>query len=135
MSPTPTRIVLYDGVCGFCNGIVQWLLRVDRDRSFTFAPLQGETAAELRAAHPEIPVDLDTMVYVEDGLVYLRSRAFFQAARHLPAPWSWFRFSAVLPGFLTDGAYNLVAASRYRIFGKYDACKIPSPEQRARFLA
>lgn len=135
MSTVPPRIVLYDGVCGFCNGVVQWLLRVDRDGAFVFAPLQGSTAAQLRAAHAEMPTDIDTMVYVEDDVVYLRSRAFFQAVRHLPAPWSWFRFFAVFPRFLTDGAYNAVAAVRYRIFGKYDACRVPSPEQRARFLA
>ncbi len=129
------RIVLYDGVCGFCNGVVQWLLRVDRAGAFQFAALQGNTAAELRAIHPEIPVDLDTMVYVEDGRVYLRSRAFFAAARHLPSPWSWFRFLGLLPVILTDTGYRLVAAVRYRVWGRLDACRVPSPEQRARFLA
>ncbi|MBM4366363.1 MAG: DUF393 domain-containing protein [Deltaproteobacteria bacterium] len=129
------RIILYDGVCGFCNGLVQWLLRVDRAGAFQFAALQGRTAAELRALHQEIPVDLDTMVYVEEGAVYLRSRAFFAAARHLPPPWSWSRFLGFLPVMLTDAGYRLVAATRYRIWGRLDACRVPSPEQRARFLA
>ncbi|MBM4392273.1 MAG: DUF393 domain-containing protein [Deltaproteobacteria bacterium] len=129
------RIVLYDGVCGFCNGLVQWLLRVDREGAFQFAALQGSTAAELRARHPEIPVELDTMVYVEEGTVYLRSRALFAAARHLPAPWSWSRFLALLPLVFTDAGYRLVAAVRYRIWGRLEACQVPSAEQRARFLA
>jgi predicted DCC family thiol-disulfide oxidoreductase YuxK len=130
----PTRIVLYDGVCGLCNRTVQFLLRVDRQRALVFAPLQGETAAALRARHPEIPDDLDTVVYVEDERVYLRSRVFVRAARHLPYPWKLGRWLWIVPWPLADLLYRLIARIRYRVFGKYDACRVPDPEQRARFL-
>lgn len=130
----PPRIVLYDGVCGLCSRAVQFLLRVDRDRAFTFAPLQGETADRLRARHPEIPADLDSVVYVEGGRVSLRSRAFVHAARHLPYPWKLGSWLWIIPRFLADLAYRFIARIRYRVFGKHDTCQIPAPEHRARFL-
>jgi predicted DCC family thiol-disulfide oxidoreductase YuxK len=130
----PPRIVLYDGVCGLCHRAVAWLLRHDRARAFRYAPLQGETAARLRAEHPEIPVELETVVYVEDGRVYLRSHAFLQLARHLPAPWRWAHAFRWLPAWLVDWAYNLVARVRYRVWGKLDTCQVPSTAERALLL-
>jgi predicted DCC family thiol-disulfide oxidoreductase YuxK len=99
-----------------------------------YAPLQGELAAALRAANPVIPTELDTMVFVRDGPVYLRSQAVLQILRELPAPWSWFSVFRVFPSFLTDLGYRLLAANRYRIFGTLEACRIPEPAQAARFL-
>jgi predicted DCC family thiol-disulfide oxidoreductase YuxK len=130
----PDRLVLYDGVCGFCDGVVQWLLAHDRAGRLRYAPLQGPTAAALRVRLPTIPEDIDTIVYIEGGEVYLRSRAAFRLVRHLPAPWCWLAGFGVLPNFLTDAGYRAVAAVRYRIWGKRDACRVPSPGERALFL-
>ena len=133
-----TRLVLFDGVCGLCDHVVQYLLDRDREARLTFAPLQGETAAELRARHAEIPDDIDTMVLVTnlDGeeRVYLRSAAAFGVASALGGLWRAVAWLRVLPRPLTDLAYRAVAASRYHIFGKHDACRIPRPEERLRFL-
>ena len=135
MNPTlPDRLVLYDGVCGFCNASVQWLLAHDASRRLRYAPLQGPTAAALRARLPAIPADIDTIVFIEGGEVYLRSAAAFRMASHLPAPWSWLRGFGLLPRALTDLAYRAVAAVRYRIWGKLDACPIPGAAERALFL-
>ena len=130
-SPTtlPPRIVLYDGVCGLCHRLVRWLLERDRARSLHYAPLQGETAERLRALHPEIPADLDGVAYVEDARVYLRSKAFLHVARHLGAPWCWAYHFRWLPAGLLDVAYNLIARIRYRVFGRYDTCQIPTTEE------
>lgn len=130
----PRHVVLYDGVCGLCNHAVQFLLRVDRRRALLFAPLQGETAAAARARHPEIPADLDTVVYLEDERVHLRSRAFVRLARLLPYPWRALSWLWIVPRPLADVVYRLVARVRYRLFGKYDTCRIPAPDERARFL-
>jgi predicted DCC family thiol-disulfide oxidoreductase YuxK len=130
----PRHIILYDGVCGLCNHAVQFLLRVDRRCVFTFAPLQGDTTVALRARHPEIGEDIDTVVYIEDGRVYQRSRAFLRLARQLPYPWRALSWFWIVPRPLTDLVYRLVARVRYRVFGKYDACRLPSPEERARFM-
>lgn len=134
VSSPPPRLVLFDGVCGLCDSAVQWLLDHDDAGRLHYAPLQGELAAALRAANPVIPTELDTMVFVRDGQVYLRSQAVLQILRELPAPWSWFSVFRVFPSFLTDLGYRLLAANRYRIFGTLEACRIPEPAQAARFL-
>lgn len=130
----PARIVLYDGVCGLCHRTVRWLLSKDRGRQLWFAPLQGPTAARLRALHPEIPDELDGVVLVDGGRVYLRSKVFLRAARYLPAPWRWGAWLGWLPGPVLDPAYRLVARVRYRVWGRFDACRAPQAEDRSRLL-
>ena len=137
---TDAPLVLYDGVCGLCSRSVRFLIKRDRERVLRFAPLQGETAAALRARHSEIPTALDTIAFVERNAtgerVWLRSAGVFRALRELSAPWRWLaalRFLA--PAAIWDVAYRAFARRRYRWFGEYDACPIPPPEVRARFLA
>ncbi len=134
-SPLPPRIILYDGVCGLCHRMVRWLMAHDRESRFHYAPLQGDTAARLRAARPDaFPSGLDSVVYVEEDRLFVRSKAFVQAARHLGPPWRWAYSLRRLPSFLLDPFYWLVARTRYRLFGKYDSCQAPSTEQRERML-
>jgi predicted DCC family thiol-disulfide oxidoreductase YuxK len=127
-------VLLYDGTCGFCARSVRWILRHERDRAIRFAPLQGPTAAALRAQHPRIPTALSTVVYVDGGRAHLRSKAILHAARHLRAPWRWLRALRWIPGPVLDVGYRAVASLRYRIGGRVDACELPAPEERARFL-
>lgn len=129
-----TPVVLYDGVCGLCAKAVRWILHHERDHAIQFAPLQGATAAALRVRFPQIPVNIDTVVYIDGDRAYLRSKAFLHLARHLRAPWRWIYVMRWWPAFLGDLGYRVVAATRYRLFGKVDSCELPSPENRARFL-
>lgn len=133
----PSKLVLYDGVCGLCDKSVQWLLAHDPDEKLHFAPLQGAMAAAVRSRHPEVPDEIATIVFVEsDGgaeRVYLRSRAAFRIAGYLPGWIRWLAWMRVLPRFLTDLAYRLVASVRYRVWGKLDQCRVPTPAERARF--
>ncbi len=131
---TEGPVLLYDGVCGLCAASVKWILRHERDSAIRFAPLQGPTAAALRATHPRIPEQLDTMVYVDAGRVHLRSKAVLYCAEHLRGPWRWMYAMRWVPGFLLDLGYRLVARVRYRIWGKVDACEMLSPAHRDRFL-
>jgi predicted DCC family thiol-disulfide oxidoreductase YuxK len=128
------RIVLYDGVCGLCHRMVRWIMAHDTAGRLHYAPLQGETAARLRAIHPTIPDDLDSVVFVEEGRVYLRSRAFVHVSRHLGRPWRWAHLLRWLPAFALDPLYWLIARTRYRVFGKFDSCQVPSAEDRERLL-
>ena len=127
-------VVLYDGTCGLCHRSVRWLLRHERDHALQFAPLQGATAAALRVRHPEIPQVLSTVVLVDDDRVYLRSKAFLYAATHLRAPWRWAALWRWIPAFLPDLGYRLIAAIRYRVWGRAELCDLPAPDERARFL-
>ncbi len=127
-------VVLYDGTCGLCHRSVRWLLRHERDHALQFAPLQGATAAALRVRHPEIPQLVSTVVLVDNDHVYLRSKAFLYAAKHLRAPWRWAAVWRWIPGFLPDLGYRLIAAIRYRVWGRAELCDLPAPDERARFL-
>jgi predicted DCC family thiol-disulfide oxidoreductase YuxK len=117
-----------------CNAIVSFLVRVDRRRAFRYAPLQGPTAEELRQAHPDIPGGLESMVFVDEGDVFLRMKGIARAARYLPWPWKIGYAVYALPRWLTDPLYNLVARVRYRVFGKKESCRVPSPDERELFL-
>lgn len=134
MTELPSHVVFYDGVCAMCNGIVRLMLRIDERGIFRFAALEGDTAAQARRMHPEIPDDIETMVYLRDGEVFVRSRGAFEALREVAYPWKAISWLRVLPTALTDFFYRLLAASRYRVFGKYDVCPLPPPQHRERFL-
>lgn len=127
-------IVLYDGTCGLCHRSVRWLLAHERDAALRFAPLQGATADALRARHPAIPRALESVVLVDGDRVHLRSKAFLYAARHLRGPWRAAYTLRWLPGPVLDLGYRAIARVRYRIWGRADACDLPAPAARARFL-
>ena len=129
----PPRLVLYDGVCGMCNTYVQWLLDHDADGRLNYAALQGETAARLRAMHPEIPTELDTIVFVDGGRVDLRSQAIFNVARELRAPWRWSAVLKIVPRPIRDGVYKFIAKRRIAWFGEVDSCRLPRESEASRF--
>jgi predicted DCC family thiol-disulfide oxidoreductase YuxK len=136
----PNPILLYDGVCGLCNRLVQFVLRRDREAIFRFASLQSAFAARVLARHDASPGDLDTLYVVVNyeeaqETLLARSDALLYVLRRLGAVWRAAAIMfAVLPKFLRDAAYNSVARNRYRIFGRYETCPLPGRESAARFL-
>jgi len=133
-------IVLYDGVCGLCNRSVQFLLKHDKEARFRFASLQSDFAKKVLGRHGLDPKDLDTVHVVEnydqpDERVLQRSDAILRAGRELGGVWgASASIAKVVPRALRDLVYRLVATNRYRVFGKYDTCMLPDPNQRSRFL-
>jgi predicted DCC family thiol-disulfide oxidoreductase YuxK len=131
-------ILLYDGVCGLCNEWVQVVLDRDVEKRFTFAPLQGETAARILPRHGKDPKDLDTVYLVLDPdgpneKVLWKGRAILTIVKNLGWPWKFLAVFSILPSGLIDFGYDFVARHRYRWFGKHESCPIPTPDQRARF--
>lgn len=133
-APLPRRLLLFDGVCGMCNRFVNWAMDHDPSGALVFAPLQGETAAALRVKHPQIPDNLDTLVFIEDGQVYLFSDSVLHASRHLRSPWPHAAKLLWVPRFVRDLVYRLIARNRYSIWGKEESCRVPSDAEIARFL-
>jgi predicted DCC family thiol-disulfide oxidoreductase YuxK len=128
-------VLLFDGVCNLCNGFVRFVVRFDHDGTFLFAPLQSAVARELFDRH-DIATDgeeFDTVVLVEDGACYTKSTAALRVARRLDGPWPLAYPLIYLPRRFRDGVYDLVARYRYRVFGRSEACQVPSPEVRERF--
>ena len=136
--PVFERLVFFDGVCNFCDGAVRWLVAHDPDGRLRFAALQGETAEALRRRHPQIPRDVDTMVYVDASggveQVYLRSQAVLRVWIEVAPERALPRWLLRLPLPVADLLYRPFASLRYRLFGKLAECRVPSPDERARFL-
>ena len=133
-------IILYDGVCGLCNGFVAFVWPRDRERRFRFAPLQGGTARAILSRHGRDATALDTVFVVVDpdtpGERLLdRSAAGLYVLAGLGGGWRLVsRLLAGLPRPLLDLAYRLLARNRYRLFGRLDTCAVPGPEHRERFI-
>ena len=127
-------LVLFDGVCHVCNGTVSFVLKRDPEGRFAFAPLQSELGRGV-LRHFGLPEDrLETMVLVEGDECVLRSTAVLRIARGLRTPWSLLYALVVVPRVLRDWGYGVLAARRYRWFGKRHACAVPAPQHRDRFL-
>jgi predicted DCC family thiol-disulfide oxidoreductase YuxK len=132
-------ILLYDGVCGFCNKTVQMILARDRRGTMRFAALQSDYGRIIVERHPELR-GVDSVVYVEGTpgsggeRVYVRSDAALRVLKYLGGAWKLLLVGYILPKPVRDFFYDLFARNRYRMFGKYDSCMLPSPEVRSRFL-
>ena len=130
MPPT----VLFDGVCTLCSGFVRFVIARDPEARFRFGALQSDAARRL-VEGLRIPGPLpDSIILVEDGRAYVKSTAALRIARRLRAPWPLAYGLIVVPRFLRDWGYDLAARHRYRWFGRRDACMVPTPELRARFI-
>lgn len=137
MSAEPTTsVVFFDGVCNLCNGTVQFILDHDKREQFRFAPLQSEAAEKLLAGRglAKDREALDSVILLEGDKVYERSDAALRIARRLGGLWSALYVFIVIPRFLRDAVYKLIARNRYRWFGRTEQCRVPTPELRARFL-
>jgi predicted DCC family thiol-disulfide oxidoreductase YuxK len=132
-----TAIVLFDGVCNFCSASVNFIIDRDPDAQFQFAPLQSDVARELlRERGVTLPEgDPESMVLLEGDRLSMRSTAALRIARRLRGPWKLSYGFIVVPALVRDALYRLVASYRYRLFGRSEACRVPTPELRARFLA
>ena len=139
-------VVLFDGVCNFCDASVNFIIERDKTGYFKFAPLQSDEGTKLanqygfasatadadKADSDLIPID--SVILVEDGKAYTHSTAALKILKRLGAPWSWAYALVIVPRPIRDWAYRLFAKYRYRIFGRKDQCMLPAPEVRARFL-
>ena len=129
-----SKILLFDGVCNFCNASVNWIIRRDKKRRFRFAALQSAAGERLQREHGLDPEQLDTMVLVQNGRGYLRSTAGLNTMRDLGFPYSLTYAFIIVPPPIRDFVYTVFANRRYGWFGKQDECMIPTPEIRDRFL-
>jgi predicted DCC family thiol-disulfide oxidoreductase YuxK len=143
MKPTSSPaspVMLYDGVCAFCSSSVQVILKYDhRRRTMRFAAIHSPYANNVVARHPEI-ASIDSVILQVPGKdgggerIYIRSTAVLEIARYLGGFWRIFLAIYIIPRPIRDVLYDLFARYRYRVFGKYDTCQIPSPEVRQRFI-
>ena len=131
---TDSVIVLFDGVCNLCNSAVQFLIRRDKKRVFRYASLQSDFAIDLLTQLGEDASQRESVLVYGEGRLFKRSDAALYLASKLGGFWKVALMIKILPRFIRDGAYNLVARNRYRWFGKRNECMIPKPDDQDLFL-
>jgi predicted DCC family thiol-disulfide oxidoreductase YuxK len=134
-SSPPQPLVLYDGECGLCDRTVQFLLKHDSAGHLKYAALQSELGKRVMTAHGLDAEYRDSVLLLDDDRLYKATAAVVRMTRYLDRPWRWMYAGRVVPPLLVDPFYKLVAATRFKIFGRVDACALPPPEIRKRFLA
>ena len=129
------HIILFDGVCNFCNFWVNFIIDRDKKDLFRFAALQSEKGQELLERFQMDSNSLDTFVLIEDKKVYTKSTAALKISRKLKGIWRSFYFLIFIPKPIRDFIYTLIAKNRYKFFGKRSTCRIPTAEEKEKFLS
>jgi predicted DCC family thiol-disulfide oxidoreductase YuxK len=128
------NIILFDGICNLCNGVVQFLIRHDKKNIFQFASLQSEAGQVLLKTHQLDALSLKSIVLIQQKRAFVRSTAVLKIVSQLGGIWAFASVLFIFPRFIRDFVYNIVARYRYRWFGQQDVCWVPTPELKSRFL-
>lgn len=134
MQDSKNAVLLFDGVCNLCNASVQFIIKRDKKAFFKFAALQSDFGHQICEANQLNQKDIETVILLANGKVYTKSAAGLQIAKKLDGLWPLLYAFTIIPAFLRDPVYDLIARSRYKWFGKRDSCMIPDPELRSRFI-
>lgn len=128
------KIVLFDGVCNLCSGSVQFILKRDKKNQFLFGSLQGNYGQEMLRKYQLPANEFNSFMLIEGEKLYTKSSGALRMLKHLGGGWSLLYAFIVVPKFIRDAVYNLVARNRYKWFGKKNECWLPRPEWKTRFL-
>lgn len=131
---TDHPIVIFDGVCNLCNASIDFIIRQDKKGLFRVTANQHEAGQRILEEQGVDPQEIDTVFLYENGQLYRRSTAALRIARKLGFPWSLMYAFIIIPAPIRDAVYKVIAANRYRWFGKMETCRLPTPEERARFV-
>jgi predicted DCC family thiol-disulfide oxidoreductase YuxK len=132
--PLNYEIILFDGVCNFCNSSINFVIDHDPEKHFKFAPLQSDIGQDILRKFNKNTEDFDSIILLKDNQLYQKSEAALEIAKHLSGFWKYLSVFRILPTFFLNFFYDIIAKNRYRIFGKADSCRMPTPELRERFL-
>ena len=128
------RVIVFDGVCNFCNAFVNFVLERDSQGLFKFGTLQSQPAQYILAQLHLATQDYETFLLLENGEVFTKSTAAIKILRCLPGLWSWLYAFIIIPRPLRDLVYSFIARHRYQWMGKSDSCRVPTSKERARFI-
>lgn len=131
---TKEKIILFDGVCNFCNFWVNFIIDRDNKNVFIFAALQSEKGQELLKKNNFNKNSFETFVLIDGGITYTKSTAALKISKDLKSYWKYFYYLIFIPQTIRDFVYTIIAKNRYKFFGKRDACRIPTDEEKQKFL-
>ena len=127
-------IVLFDGVCNLCNSTVQFVMKRDKRKQFLFGSLQGKTGQQYLRQYNLPQNAFNSFMLIEGNKLYTRSTGALRMLKHLGGRWQLLYGFIIIPRFIRDAVYRLIATNRYKWFGKRDQCRVPTPQERERFL-
>ena len=128
------RVIIFDGVCNFCNAAVRFIFKRDPKGLFAFTPMQSDLAADLVRKYGIEHLGIDTVLLVKDEQTYIRTDAAMEIAKELSGAWWILNVFRIIPAFIRDYFYRLFAKNRYKLFGRTDKCAIPSDALKSRFI-
>lgn len=128
------KVILFDGVCNLCNGAITFIIKRDKKDVFRYAPLQSEIGKKLAAKHDIDLQKVDSIILITNNKAVSKSTAALRIAQQLSGAWPLFMVFLIVPTFIRNGVYDFIARNRYKWFGKKDACMIPTPELKSKFL-
>jgi predicted DCC family thiol-disulfide oxidoreductase YuxK len=128
------NLILFDGVCNFCNAAVQMVIEIDVHKIFKFAAIQSELGQQLYRQHGLDPSDIQTLMLVDGERVLTRSDAALEVLSRLDGGWQYLAAVRAMPQPLRDWAYGEFARQRFVLFGRRDSCMVPTPELQERFI-
>jgi len=131
---TAHPIILFDGVCNLCNSTVNFIIKRDKNRTFRFAHLQSETASSFFEKHQLDGKGVDSIIFIENDRIYIKSTAVLRILRHLKIPYSLLYAFVIIPPGIRNVFYDFIAKNRYRWFGRSDKCIAPTDDIKERFL-
>jgi len=135
MAQLPKKpIILFDGVCNLCNGVVQFVIKHDAKKIFLFASLQSETGQAILKKHNLSTENFTSFILADGNKLYIKSSAALNIAKKLGGIFSLFYAFIIVPPFIRNAVYSWVANNRYKWFGKQESCWLPTPELQSRFL-
>lgn len=127
-------VILFDGVCNLCSSVVQFIIRRDRKNVFRFASLQSDFGKSVLRRFGLSADNFNSFILFQNGKMYSRSTGALLVAKELSGAWPLLMFFIVIPGFIRNSVYNVIANNRYKWFGRKQACWIPSPAMKNKFL-
>ncbi len=127
-------VILFDGVCNLCNSSVQFVLKHDAKKQFLFASLQSSFGQQVLAKYNLSNTNFNSFILLKNGKLYQKSTAALLVTKQLQGAAGWLYLFMVVPSFIRNGIYNIIAKNRYKWFGKQDACWLPTAELKGRFL-
>jgi predicted DCC family thiol-disulfide oxidoreductase YuxK len=127
-------IILFDGVCNFCNGAVNFIIKRDKNANIKFAALQSHTGQKLLEEYMLPKKNFNSFVLIHNGKAFHKTTAALHTITYLPPIWKWAKIFWIVPRFLRDAVYDVIAANRYKWFGKKEQCMIPAAGIKERFL-
>ncbi len=132
--PYKFQVILFDGVCNFCNSTINFVIRKEKYKTLKFAAMQSTAGTQLLEQYNFPPEEMRSFIFIENGIAYNKSSAALRVCKYLKGAWPLLFAFIIVPPFIRNAVYDYVAKNRYKWFGIQEKCMIPTPALKVKFL-